>query len=424
MTTPDPVADARESLRARIDTAIIHWTKTQEVPPFSGTQLVVMALVMNDTPLTRREVWSWIVETFAYYREAASEAFWNCSSEAPYRGLTSILRIFGSPEYDEVTCRSAPKAALLRKMLDEVYRQYDLPIEVTGVGDPTKADVRYAISPLMGERWLNLPVNVVEADMMVFKFFELPAELREVIYKMVFQYPISGVRVFMKNKIQVPEVLSRDLDDSRDWSHMHGYTQRGTLATRPISKILSPLLVSRQFCGEAAPIFFNINTFHFPNEIEMSYLLEMLPRRYCKEIRSISFEMWVREFGFEGYERHFLALTQLPKLRVLKIYMDHGKWKDSRDRGRVPSWDSMTAIDVLRTIRGLEKVECPNCPELQALLQDMCKPKSLADGAYGINDHHRAEKQAVSRERVSKARPSDWTAVMTRPSLNSQTSGV
>ncbi|KAK5702153.1 hypothetical protein LTR17_022580 [Elasticomyces elasticus] len=380
MTTPDP----RESIRTRITAAIEPWIKAKEEPPFSCTQLVVMALVMSDTPLTRREVWSWIVETFAYYREIAAEALWNCTSEEPYAEFNSIISRLAGREPEKAPCRRAPAAAALRQMLDEVYQHYELPLLITTVEGATKSDVQYTISPLMGERWLDLPVNsTVEADNKVFRFFELPAELREVIYKMAFQYPISGLRVPGIN--YAPEVLSRDLDDTKDWSAMPEYTLRETLPTQPISKILSPLLVSRQFYNETMPVFFNINTFFYPSQDGMNYGIIKMPTEYRKHLRSISFEIGSLAASVEGCDLAFVALKLLPNLRVLEVYINRRDWRFPRRQRLAPDWAHLWAclsgVQFMRKMRGLDRVDCAGCPALQELLQDMCKPKSLADGA-------------------------------------------
>ncbi|KAK5746425.1 hypothetical protein LTR17_000805 [Elasticomyces elasticus] len=379
MTTPDPLADARESLRARINTAIAPWRGSSEEPPFNATKLVIMALISGHEPLTRKEVCTWIAQTFVYYQDIAANVLWDCTGGrcARARKASTVSSQFLADGQPALTGVWGQAVATFQQMIDGVYLNYELPLLESDVGLAAACDVRYSIAPLMGEAWLDLESTAV--DDTTFPFFELPAELRIVIYEMVFQYPKTGL--YLPGKDGIPRALSKKLDATGEWPIDAIDIPGDTLHTRRLSSILSPLLTSRQFRREAMSIFFDINTFHFHMQYSIAHSLTKMPEVYRKEIMSISFGFTSIGILGEGTERAFRALKQLPRLRVLKIYLDHWMWKNSHDRGIVLSWNSMATIDVLRTIRGLEKVECPGCPELQALLQDMCKPKSLADGA-------------------------------------------
>ncbi|KAK5711751.1 hypothetical protein LTR15_012346 [Elasticomyces elasticus] len=369
MSTPDPVVDARESLRARINTAIAPWRGSSEEPPFNATKLVIKALISSNKPLTRKE-------TFVYYQNIAGDALWDCTAGrcARARKASTISSRFLADGQAAATGISGPAVAGFREIIDGAYLNYELPLLASNVAIAAGQDVRCSIAPLMGEAWLDL--ESATADDTTFPFFELPAELRIVIYEMVFQYPKTGL--YLPGKDGIPRVLSKRLDATGDWPIKAIVISGDTLYTRRLSSILSPLLCSRRFRREAMPIFFEINTLHLQVQHTIVDRLATMPEVYRKEIRSISFGFTSVGINEKGTEHGFLALKQLPCLRAVKIYMNHGKWKDSRDRGRVPSWDSMAAIDVLRTFRGLERVECPGCPELQKLLEeDMCKQKEV-----------------------------------------------
>ncbi|KAK4951553.1 hypothetical protein LTR10_010529 [Elasticomyces elasticus] len=337
MTTPDPVADARESLRARINTAIAPWRTSSEQPPFNTKKLVIMALILSDIALTQKEVWLWMMANFSYYQNIAADALWNCNNS-----------------------ETQEEAKDLREELGAVYSLYEIPFIITNAAAADRGDVRYTITPLMGEALLHLPGEKL-VDNSIFPFFELPAELRDVIYTMVFQYPRSGIGLHW----QGPYVLTRDLDDHSTFDHMRAAVGR-TLPIKKMCDILSPLLISRQFYNEAMPILFDINTFQFESQAHLS-------RR--KHVRSVGFK-WAHK-GFI-YECNLEALTHLPNLKRLALWFDRRRSSDWYGAELAHIWKHSGNMKMLRRVQGLEEIECINLPALQKLMErEMCQPKAV-----------------------------------------------
>ncbi|KAK4905577.1 hypothetical protein LTR49_025146 [Elasticomyces elasticus] len=75
---------AAPDLRARINAAIDPWRvgSDEEEPPFDATKLVIMALLMSDKPLTRRQVWTWVIASFFYCGSKAADALWDWKPRA------------------------------------------------------------------------------------------------------------------------------------------------------------------------------------------------------------------------------------------------------------------------------------------------------------------------------------------------------
>ncbi|KAK5705497.1 hypothetical protein LTR97_002616 [Elasticomyces elasticus] len=371
--------DPRKSLRKRIKKTIASWRNKspKTAPPFDTAKLVVMALIMSDLPLTQKEVWAWIMGSCSYYRNIAAEAFWDHTS--------------GS-------LGASPTATKVRETFDDVYQQYEVPLLVSSGSSAVTDDARYSVGLAAGESWLHL-----EAEVGTFPFFKLPAELRNTIYEMVFQYPASGLRLRWWS--DQPEVLSRDLDDRSSWNEPTQTTfstdpsswnepTQTTFSTKSLSSILCPLLTSHQFYHEAMPVLFEINTFHCAGGSDLKSVVATMPNEYCKHIRSFSianFDLSMKiadgeddgadDFG--QYSAHPLKmLARLTNLRALRIYV----LERPGVSGGVASaeWEDSEGVRILRTMRGLDKVDCPGIPALQELLEkDMCQPKIVPHNAGG-----------------------------------------
>ncbi|KAK5697202.1 hypothetical protein LTR97_007337 [Elasticomyces elasticus] len=332
MTTPDP-----HSVRARITAAIAPWRDSPEKPPFTAVQLVVMALLTSDISLPSKDVWKWTTASFSYYRSLASDASWTVTCH----------------NYEDSDMR---EVQVLRRELDEVFLNYDLPLIVSSTGTGAQSDlVHYTIHPWKAQTWLALPGNDA-VDTTTFPFFELPAELRNSIYSMVFQYPRSGMYI-ISPKYNWVGVRSRDLNDAtgyEPWPHQ----ERELLATESTGVILSPLLINRQFYDEAIPVFFSTNTIYFEDHAQLSSIIGGWSEMRRKSVRSIGFE----------YKRRF------PKR----------EWSEEQrlEAWTVFEWAEIPRVAALCEIRGLEKVELIGCPaSLRELLEKkMCQTKAVGRG--------------------------------------------
>ncbi|KAK4951551.1 hypothetical protein LTR10_010527 [Elasticomyces elasticus] len=358
MSSPEhsPSSLPRLGVRERIDTAILPWARNEEKPPFCATDLILMALLSRGT-LTRTEIYRWMVDNFGYYRKLAVKAF---------------------SGYNRATGKLLDVHELHRK-LGKAFRQYDLPLTVledVKMGDEDEVEVRYKAH---GAAEAMLTIRLTDpGTKQAFPFFRLPAELRNTIYELVFQYPRSGL-YFASSCTTQPRTLSRDLDDvgefpppassRKPWEDLY--------LAKPVHVILEPLLTSRQFYNEAMPVFFQINTFHFPNYHTMSATLYEIPVAHKKHIRSVSFKL--ATFIWQAkVDENFVALLMLPDLRKMCIRFDEGNWLHG-GLG-VPAHQSIKehpCAKIRGQLYGLEEATFIGCPKLQALLKDgMLRPKN------------------------------------------------
>ncbi|KAK4905578.1 hypothetical protein LTR49_025147 [Elasticomyces elasticus] len=121
-----------------------------------------------------------------------------------------------------------------------------------------------------------------------FPFFELPRELRDRIYQMVFQFPRSGL-FFSSLAIKKLIVRSCDLEDDSSFDHViQDHESRSHIPeTSTVPDILSPLLANRQFYREAMPLFYSLNSFDFGCQRTMSTVIARLLRAFREHVRSV-----------------------------------------------------------------------------------------------------------------------------------------
>ncbi|KAK3633653.1 hypothetical protein LTR56_015719 [Elasticomyces elasticus] len=324
MPTLDPIVDAQVSLRARIDTAMKPWSKTRDAPPFNCTQLIVMALLMADQPLTPKDVWMWIATSFPYYQLLAAESYWDFTDRDPAQS-TRTLRF--------------------RTSLQQAFMEYDLPLLTSRTGSSTSiGKALYSVAPLIAEAWLDLPEDIAVSDKTTFPFFELPRELRDAIYTMVFQYPRSGIYLQTRGD---PRVKSRDPDHRCSYDP-YAWIAGGIFSLKKMPNTLSPFLTNRQFYNEAMPIFFDINTFCFRSQSHMSRRVMALSELQRKYIRSIGFQ-----YERVGNERHFEALAALPNLRRLALGFDKRTAGEWHSMGWAHSWARTRSMQIIRGMESL-----------------------------------------------------------------------
>ncbi|KAK3633651.1 hypothetical protein LTR56_015717 [Elasticomyces elasticus] len=352
MSTPEPSTSPRLGVRERIDVATLSWSKTEEEPPFCATDLILMALLSRGCPLTRKEICKWMVDNFGYYRKLAAEALWGYNRAAG----------------------ELPAVHEVHRKLDRAFKKYDLPVHVKDL-EGEGVEVKYTAHAAAGSM-LALPNDNLKKG--AFPFFRLPAELRNTIYELVFQYPRSGL-YFASSCTTQPRTLSRDLDDvgefpppassRKPWEDLY--------LAKPVHVILEPLLTSRQFYNEAMPVFFQINTFYFPNYHTMSATLYGIPVAHKKHIRSVSFKLATYIWQAK-VDENFVALLMLPDLRKMCIRFDEGNWLNG-GLG-VPAHQSIKehpCANIRGQLYGLEEATFIGCPKLQALLKDgMLRPKN------------------------------------------------
>ncbi|KAK3673773.1 hypothetical protein LTR78_006326 [Recurvomyces mirabilis] len=122
-------------------------------------------------------------------------------------------------------------------------------------------------------------------DNATFPFLDLPPEIRNRIYDVVFRFLKSGVCLDTGSAKNGARVLSKSLNNTDvSWRD-----RSGQFRTQSIRKILSPLATSKQFRQEALPYFYQVNTFVFLDQGDMNVTLRRLPKAHIPFLRSIKF---------------------------------------------------------------------------------------------------------------------------------------
>ena len=315
-----PLTDLRQKIKAVIEP----WRHPKITkPPFTVEQLVVMVLLLSDKPLSREEILESIVDAFRYYR-------------------CLVVDGFMSPEFHPWGT-SGPSN--LRHDLRAAIGSFEVHLRYQSEEAETTL---WAVSRLEGAIYLQ---NILEKfdEPEIFNFFGLPAELRMTIYEMVFQYPMSGLKVkpcpwtSASERNTTFHLASRSYNESFDttrWeSGLEAYRSHGNpVETKTVGEILAPLLTCRQFYGEAMPTFYSINHFVFES---LKYLLGFLVSTAAERKQHIA-HLSVR-YNVEDVchlddqntaRTAFKALAELSHLRKLNICTDEQFWLSRGKVGR------------------------------------------------------------------------------------------
>ena len=213
-----------------------------------------------------------------------------------------------------------------------------------------------------------------------FIFLTLPAELRNIIYEMVFSYPKQGLHVFKDSvkKTAISKIFN---------IYTHSYekefdldvwaTDRNTapktreLQPRPIQGTLAPLLTCRQFYDEKMGTFFRANHFYFKRlDVLCTFLRKIGPRRK-KHLSHISITI-ILDPSTTAL-RGLRLLGDVDHLGKLSLRFFESAWIKTKAPGflssRVDAHDDIStlpALTELRRLKGMEEVKfCGPCPLLE-----------------------------------------------------------
>ncbi|KAI7487590.1 hypothetical protein KC351_g2550 [Hortaea werneckii] len=240
--------DALQSLRDEVQEVIRPYTTADKEPPFSGGELIVMALVYtDDDALPKDRILRWIINTFKYYHDAfIDKAFQNLADDLNFK-----------------TARLASEkcTASLWSVTTQAARVY----------------LRHWLEP--------------ERDG-TFPFLDLPPEIRNSIYELLFTLPSSGIHVqnadgregfdaFFLERIDEPVPYGRKWSESLDLGSP-------SIKKKSMNDILALLCVSKQVNNEAMPMFYMINMFHFDSySIELQNLVWSMPKSRFEHLRKL-----------------------------------------------------------------------------------------------------------------------------------------
>lgn len=360
------------SPQSRIADVIAPFQDSEEEPPFTPKELLVMTLLVEGRPLTERAIIHRVFDHFKYYRQQAYETFFE--PDGFYYS------------------KSRRAAADYRRQFQEVLKQAELPVEIIRNQGASREE-QYFISAKNCEQMLSGVLHPQgTGDQQPFRFFDLPAELRNTIYELTFQYPKSGLFLSKERKYAYVQTrsIAEDTKVGHDFQRLTYDGLKEYFRTAPIKDILSPLLVSRQFYQEASPVFYSINHFYFLDSEVMNHVLKSISGGCRSHIRHVSF-IYPAWTYYEKWVAESLAfLATCTSLRKLEIYFDEAAWKEqgsTRTGKQVKKYDSLKNVvgfGGLGRLRGLEEVIFHGCPELEKMLKSkMLQPKPKPDVGMG-----------------------------------------
>ncbi|KAI6834356.1 hypothetical protein KC340_g6060 [Hortaea werneckii] len=318
-------------------------------PPFTPDELFTMVIAVNVQPVTKGEVLQWVFANFGYYRKM-------------------VEREFISDHSNRIS-----ESSIFRGKISDVLCNYELYLKKESVQG--EAD-RYTMTVASCERALSrvLPPQYGLGEK-AFRFFDLPPELRNKIFDLVFQYPQSGLR------FDYPGQKTARLDPPGNRDTWTWHDLRDSPKTAKIKDVLAPLRVNRQFYEEAKGSFFAVNHLRFSRNFAMRELLAKIPEPQRRHIQHVTLDYQVNRPDV-WRAKEAIALLATCGLRKLNLHLRETDWKELgiTRRGRVLKHRmdvmNLPGLRKLRTMRGLDEVNFYGCPTVEALIKaDMLKPK-------------------------------------------------
>ena len=160
--------------------------------------------------------------------------------------------------------------------MGRLSKQYDAPLRGLYPEAPYDESlkfyipVHFAIAPAAGRTFLRRWLEPERKG--TFPFLDLPPELRNEVYKLLFRFHESGIKIHSLSRSGQEDdraalkVFSRIDGDDDPFDHVskvpiHGV--RWDIKPSPTSEILAILATNRQIYSEACPLFYSLNRFRF-----------------------------------------------------------------------------------------------------------------------------------------------------------------
>ncbi|KAI6847682.1 hypothetical protein KC332_g2262 [Hortaea werneckii] len=263
--------DALQSLRDEVQEVIRPYTTADKEPPFSGDELIVMALVYtDDDALPKDRILRWIINTFKYYHDAfIDKAFQNLADDLDFQD-GSGAGVFGN--------------------ITGAFTEYEAPIREGQLASEKCTASLWSVTTQAARVYLRHWLEP-ERDG-TFPFLDLPPEIRNSIYELLFTLPSSGIHVqnadgregfdaFFLERIDEPVPYGRKWSESLDLGSP-------SIKKKSMNDILALLCVSKQVNKEAMPMFYMINMFHFDSySIELQNLVWSMPKSRFEHLRKL-----------------------------------------------------------------------------------------------------------------------------------------
>ncbi|KAI7381832.1 hypothetical protein KC336_g18743 [Hortaea werneckii] len=267
--------DALQSLRNEVQEVIRPYMTAEEYPPFSGGELVVMALVdTDDDSLPRDRILRWVIDTFKYYHDAF---------------IDKALQTLG-PDLnfdhgsDEGTFENITKA----------FTEYELPIRESRVVINKCKKILYSVTTRAARVYLRRWLESERKG--TFPFLNLPPEIRNNIYELLLVFPSSGVHVQEAYDRKGFDVRFLERIDElgpcgRFWS-VALVQDSQWMIKKSMKEILALLHVNKQVYKEAMPLFYMLNMFYFDSySFELEKFALSMPKFRFQYLRKLHLDL-------------------------------------------------------------------------------------------------------------------------------------
>ncbi|GAB7332264.1 hypothetical protein MBLNU13_g04107t2 [Cladosporium sp. NU13] len=219
-------------------------------------------------------------------------------------------------------------------------------------------------------------------------FFELPAEVRLMIYEEVLRVPARELQYDdhefdPRNKSRQLRLSSRgerhECSYLPNWSNMLAMGRADSLsgykpnrwATEPTPDIMALLRVNRQVFEEAMPVFFHVNNFHANSLQELTHMLQHCGARRRACFSNISFD-YGEKTGPRTALKAFRLLYEAKYLHSLQISIEDKPYLESGPNNSDPTYRSpglMPGMELLGIIPVRELKFSGTCPKIGTYLR-------------------------------------------------------
>ncbi|KAK3680532.1 hypothetical protein LTR37_021184 [Vermiconidia calcicola] len=308
----------RTGVRKEILALVEQHNREDEVPPFSGPELFVMAVLCSpEESLEAKDVLRWIIKSFSYYRDLALDAYAASAMGGDCQDAAEMV----IDDFDEAL--NSWEAPLIRANTEENAL-------LTAYADRgTLFTVPLGAGRIFLSQWLE-PTRTG-----TFPLLRLPAELRNSVYEMGFSLPMLEIDYYSSSPGHGVALYQRELDDFRKRGDL-AVPDGDTLKSAPMQKILALLSTNKQIYNEAMPFFYKINSFYFHNIRSLRVFTTRVPSDRLQHVSHL-------HISYGGPQKTHLretkpalaALAQLDGLRTLRINVYDQEWLTMSNKDRL-----------------------------------------------------------------------------------------
>ncbi|KXT11655.1 hypothetical protein AC579_7051 [Pseudocercospora musae] len=292
--------DTRGHLRKDVLNLIKPFRDTTSRPPFTLRDLIVFALTAcEEENVTILTIVHWILDHFTFYADPKHHSI------------------------DERTWRTPGEPNIVIEGFVDALMNFDTPVNATTHRDTDGLEVdRYSLQTNAARLYLTEYTQPVRKG--TFPFLDLPAELRNRIYSLLFVYdtPLAAQQYYTKMHFHnekadrmVCMALSVIDPPSQLWLNSMTRTPgsaRPVVVDSPVS-ILALTATCKQIFKESNAIFYGLNTFAFEDQEDLAYTGQRMGRNF-QHLRRLHLKLWI-----DTYQRSISWLDELKKeLRRLK----------------------------------------------------------------------------------------------------------